>query len=276
MDKELCIVHANCQGEPLIERLLTCPDFAARYDCRLFTNYVCEPIPEALLADCSLFLYQHLGEGWGDLASEVLLSKVPAAAQHLCVPNMFFAGYWPTWSGEAGFDYRCTLLDELIELGLPPEETVILYLRTDMEARYDLLSTVTGTIERERAREAHTPIKYLDILVENYRDARLFNTVNHPGRQLSAHTAGGVLETLGFTPDRNAMDALGEPFPEFEQPINPKVAAFFGWDFGGPDTEYEIYGRKMTFARYAANYVMARQAGITDFIAYLQGAHSAI
>lgn len=273
MEKELCIVHANCQGEPLIERLLTCPDFAARYDCRLFTNYTREPVADELLADCSLLLYQHLGKQWGDLASDALLAKLPDTARHLCIPNMFFTGYWPTWTGEKGFDYRCTYLDELIGLTLPPEEVIMLYLHTDMGNKFDLLSMAAESLDLERKRESHTPIKYLDIIRENSRSTRLFNTVNHPGPLLMDHAAQGVLETLGYTPDPAAMKALGDPFPEFEQPINPKVADFFGLDFGGPDQQYNIYGRPLSFARFVTNYVSAQRDGFSDFIGYLQGAY---
>jgi hypothetical protein len=277
MTKELCIVHANCQGDPLVERLRLCPEFADRYECVLITNYTREPVPADLLSRCSLFLYQRLGPKWDELASESLLEKLPSDARSLCVPNMFFTGYWPTWSGATGFDYRCSLLDELIATPLPVEEIVLLYIHTDMAAKFDLLSMVIDTLERERQREAHTPVKYLDIISRDYRSEQLFNTVNHPRKRLMNHAASGVLRELGFTaPDAAALDALGEPFPEFEQPINPKVAAHFGWDFVGPDRLYEIYGRKMNFSRWVSNYVFAKKAGVKDFIGFLQGDDIAI
>ena len=277
MTKELCILHANCQGEPLLDRLNLCPEFSARYETRLFTNYVREPVPDELLGACSLFLYQYLDSKWDGLASEALLAKLPETARALCVPNMFFKGYWPLWSGQEGFNYRCAHLDEIIELGLPPEETALFFLHQEAAEKYDLLEMVAASIRQEREREAHTPVKYVDLLAANYRETRLFNTVNHPGPLLMDHAASEVLRLLGFdAPDPALFQGLGDPFPEFEQPINPKVASFFGWDFAGPDTLYEIYGRKMTFARYAANYVMARQADISDFIGYLQGKYVAI
>jgi len=272
MNKELCIVHANCQGEPLIERLKTCPEFSERYDVTLFTNYTREPIPAETLGRCSLFLYQYLDDKWNELASNALLKNLPESTTHLCIPNMFFKGYWPLWSGAQGFDYRCRHLDDFIAKKLPPEETILLFLHSDITTIYDLIDLVGQTIEQERGREARTPIKYLNLLIENYRDQRLFNTINHPGSFLMNHVARGILTHLGFESlNENAMESLGEPFPEFEQPINPKIGHFFGWNFAGADTQYEIYGRKMTFARYAANYVMARQANISDFIGFLQG-----
>ena len=272
MTKELCILHANCQGEPLLDRLNLCPDFADRYETLLFTNYARQPVPDELLGKCSLFLYQFLGAEWGGLSSKVLLAKLPDTARSLCIPNMFFKGYWPLWSGKKGFDYRCTLLDEILALGLPPEETILLFLRQKVDERYDLLEMVAESLQTERKREAHTPIKYVDLLTANYRETRIFNTVNHPGPLLLNHAAGEILRHLDLpVPDPALFEALGDPFPEFEQPINPKVADFFGWDFAGPDTEFEVYGRKLTFARYAANYVMAQQSGISDFIGYLTG-----
>lgn len=272
MGKELCILHANCQGEPLIKRLMTCPDFADRYECRLFTNYIREPIPDEALRSCNLFLYQHLGVEWDDLASATLLDKLSPNARHLCIPNMFFKGYWPTWTGQPGFDYRCMFLDELTDTDLPPEEVVMIYLHTNMATKFDLLTMVAESLELERERESHTPIEYVDIISRNYREIRLFNTVNHPRKLLMNHVARSVLMELGFEPPaHHVLDALGEPFPEFEQPINPKVGEYFGWRFTATDQQYRIYGRHMTFSRWVANYVFARRAKVKDFIGFLLG-----
>lgn len=274
MGKQLCIVHANCQGPPLLQRLMACPKFAEQYECRVYTNYVKEPVPDTELGQCDLFLYQYLGSGWGELASETLLKKLPDTAAHLCIPNMFFKGYWPLWSGEKGFDFRCQHLDEYIAKGLPPKQTIMLFLRSNADRLYKLLDLVSQSIEQEREREQHTPIKYLDVIIDNYRTQRLFNTVNHPGSLLMNHVARGVLQHLGFElPGDEVFEELGEPFPEFEQPINPKIASTFGWSFAMPDTQYRIYGRHMNYARYVANYVMCRDADIEDFIGYLQGAY---
>jgi hypothetical protein len=111
------------------------------------------------------------------------------------------------------------------------------------------------------------------LIEERFGREPLFNTVNHPGPMLMDHAARGVLRELGLPePDADGLAALGDPFPDFEQPVHPSVAAFFGWDFAGPDREYAVYGRKMSFAVWTAHYVHARQHGVTDFIGFLQGA----
>ena len=272
MGKRLCILHANCQGEPLLARLMASREFAAEYKCALFTNYTREPVPAEMLARCSLLLHQHLGDQWGDLASRNLQGRLPATAVSLCIPNMFFMGYWPTWSGRPGFNFRCSHLDELIDLGLSPEETTLLYLHADMAGKHDLRGILERTLEQEEHKQRLTPVGYVDLLKGRFGTRRMFNTVNHPGAGLLDRAARGILDHLGLeAPDEAALAALGDPFPEFEQPIHPGVAAFFGWDFAGQDTVYHVFGREMTFGRYVAHYVVARREGVSDFISFLQG-----
>ena len=270
MDRQLCVLHANCQGEPLAALLRLCPEFAARYEIRLFTNYTREPVPDEALASCGLFLYQHLGPHWDGLASEALLRKIPRSAAALCVPNMFFLGYWPLWHSAPGFDFRDRFLDHLLERGLSKTEILHLYLRTDLTRKYDLQALLDRSLEREREREAQTPVKYLDVILEGFRERMLFHTVNHPGPELMALAARGVLTRLGLTPPPEA-DLLGSArlFPEFQLPIHPQVAAFLGLAFAGPDTLYPVFGKKKTFAQYAENYVDCRLLGIEDFTGYL-------
>lgn len=271
MNKKNCIIHANCQGEPFIKRLMTSPEFAEQFECRLFTNYIREPIPASELAGCSLFLYQHLGPEWNELSSDALLAQLPDSTPALCIPNMFFKAYWPFWSGAPGFNYRDILLDEMINLGLPAEETIVLFLRMDIANKHDLTARVNAMIEQERQREAHTPIKYLDLILDTYREKRLFNTVNHPGPELLNHATRHILKHLHIAPaDETLLADIGDDFPEFEQPIHPKIAAFFNWDFAHDATEYDVYGTQMTYAKYVTNYVVAQKSGVEDFIAFLQ------
>ncbi len=269
MDKELCILHANCQGGPLRDLLLANGRFAARYEVRLVTNYTREPVPDAVLDACSLFLYQHLGPQWGELASESLLARLPGKAESLCVPNMFFLGYWPLWHSAPGFDFRDRLLDALLDMGLSKAEALHVYLKTDLGKKYDLDGLIGASIERERQREAATPIKYLDTVLAGFRDTMLFRTVNHPGPLLMRLAADGVLEHLGLRPAVADAAGAADLHPEFVLPIHPQVAEHLGLRFAGPDAEYPVFGKSKTFARYAEDYVDCRLLGIDDFTAYL-------
>ncbi|MCM0756596.1 WcbI family polysaccharide biosynthesis putative acetyltransferase [Desulfovibrio aminophilus] len=270
MERRPCVLHANCQGEPLAALLRLCPEFAARHDIRLFTNYTREPVPDGVLASCGLFLYQYLGPQWGELSSEALLKKIPGDAAALCVPNMFFMGYWPLWHNAPGFDFRDRFLDHLLDMGLSKAEILHLHLRTDLARKYDLQALLDESLEREQRRQARTPVQYLDTVLADFRERMLFNTVNHPGPELMALAARGVLAELGLTAPAEA-DLLSSArlFPEFQMPIHPQVAEFLGLSFAGPDTEYRVFGKKKTFAQYVEAYVDCRLLGIDDFTAYL-------
>lgn len=273
MDKRTAILHANCQGRPLAEALLASPEFARGFAPRVYLNYARQPVPEADLAACGLFLYQHLGPEWGELSSAALLSRLPADCPRLCIPNMFFRGPWPLWSGAPGFDYRDIFLDHLLSLGLPRRDILHLYLSTPLDRKYDLDALLAETAARERERQAHTPVQYLDYVLEHWRMRPLYLSVNHPGPELIALAAAGILRHLGLAapqPSRlPSLAALGEGYADFELPVHPQAAAFYGLAYGHDGQAFNVYGKAKTFARYAAAYVDCRQAGLDDFIGYL-------
>jgi len=273
MNTRPAILHANCQGEPLAAVLLSSPDFRQTYAPKVFLNYTRQEIPQADLDACGLFLYQHLGPEWGELASEALLRRLPAACPRLCIPNMFFQGPWPLWSGAPGFDYRDVHLDHLLDLGLPAQDILHVYLRTPLAAKYDLDALLDKTIRLERTRQARTPVPYLDFVLENFRARPLFFTVNHPGPELIALAGSGILRELGMAPPPlDARPRLEAWYSDFFLPIHPQVAAHHGLAYGGPDAAYPVHGRRLGFAEYAAAYVACRQAKVIDFIAFLQAA----
>ena len=270
MNKECCIVHANCQGEPLAAALGLHPEFAARYEVEVHLNYTRQRVPAERLAACSLFLYQHLGPEWGELASERLTAALPPSARTLAVPNMFCLAYWPLWSGAPGFDFRDVLLDDLLERGLSKAEILFLYLKGDLIANYAPDARVETSLAHERRKEAHTPVKYVDYMLAHLREEQLFNTVNHPGPRLLRHAARGVLRELGLEPPDFGPDDIPGLHPEFRLPIHPRVATRLGLDFAGKGATYPVYGREKTFAQYAENYVDCRLLGVDDFLGYLQ------
>lgn len=271
VERELCILHANCQGEPLAAALSASPDFARAFAPRAYLNYARQEIPQQALDACGLFLYQHLGPEWGPLASGELLARLPKNCRSLCIPNMFFRGPWPLWSGAPGFDYRDVYLDHLLGLGLPARDILHVCLRTSLTAKYDLAARLEETIAIERRRQAHTPVRYLDFVLDGFRARPLFLTVNHPGPELLAHAASGILAELGLAPMAGGF-ALPQDYQAFELPVHPQAAACYGLDYAREGATFNVYGRRMSFAEYAAAYVDCRLRGGSDFIGYLLAA----
>lgn len=271
MKKKKCIIHANCQGEALRDLLFLSENFESSYDVQIYTNYIHEKIPASALAECDLFLYQHLGPRWGELSSETLIAQLKKDCTQLAIPNMLFTFYWPTWSSNVDFAYPDSLLESLLEHNLSEWEILHLYLKSDISKMLELDKIIENAKKWERTKEAHTPIKYVDLMYESFRHHKIFKTFNHPGRELMIYVTEKVFELLGLeAPAKEKFINCPEPFPEFEMPIHPQVAEYWGLNFCNSETRYNVYGSLMTFKEYATLYIKCRKMGIDDFISFLR------
>lgn len=271
MKKELLLIHANCQGEPLSWFLGRLPGVADRYEIRLVNNYLREPLPDAMLSRCGLFLYQHLGSKWGELASERVKKRLPASCRSLAFPSMFLKAYWPFWGHVAAWEYPDTLLDTFLEKGLPPAEARRIYLHSNVVPAHDLSELFERSVERERTKERHTPIHHVEHMLADHKEAMVFNTANHPGHGLLCWLGGRILQELGWPqPEAGVPALMPHLHPEFRLPVHPKVAEAMGYAFADEHTRYPVYGRDLTFAQYVDEYILARTNGINEFISFLR------
>ena len=274
MARSLCIIHANCQGDPLRFLLESTPAFARFFEIKKYTNYLHEDISPADFERCALLLYQRLSDNWGNHATSKLLQLLPATAQHLCIPNMFFNGYWPLWTNKTHMAYGDLLLEHLAGLGLSAEEILHVYLYGRIATKFDLPGLMRTSRQQEERKEAGLEIPTLHLVDTYWREEQLFHTVNHPGPRLLLHVADGVLAALGMPPvPESARKALASQPEEFQQPIHPQVGEMHALPFAHASRRYPVYGQEMTFAQYAAAYVDCRlrhaeEAG-RDFVVYL-------
>lgn len=270
--REICVLHANCQGEPLARLLAASPEFSARWAVRHYTNYIREIIPQDVLEKATLFLYQHLGPEWGDAGSEALLARLGKTARAMCIPNMFFLGYWPFWTGKSPMPFGDHFLDKLYEAGAGKPEILRVYLHGKVAAIADLDDVVAKTLDVERAKEERCAVKTADFVAANWRAARLFQTVNHPDVPLLLHAADGILRRLGLggLPE-NVRDTFFFDYEGFCLPIHPGVGKHHGLAFADEGALYSMFGRRMTFAQYVSRYIDCRMNHMeSDFLAYLQ------
>ena len=268
----LCLIHANCQGEPLADALRLSPDFARLFRIRHYTNYIKEPLEQQDLDTASVFLYQHLGPCWEAVASDSLLARLAPSAVRFCLPNPFFMGYWPFWTAHSHIDFSDTLLDRLIEAGAQKPEIFKIYLEGDIRKFTDPDAVVADTLAREQKKEASCDVKTASLVEELWRSEPLFYTVNHPGKRLLFHIADAVLDFLGLPALTNeAKEAYTPDYANFELPIHPQLARYLSLPFAGQGHEFRIFDRRMDFARYVSRYIDCRQQGYTEsFMAYLQ------
>ena len=270
MSRELCLIHANCQGDSLRTLLAATPAFARCFEVYKYTNYLKESIPQQIFDRCRVFLYQHLGERWNDLASDALLARLHPVACRIQIPNLLFKGYWPLWTNKSSMNYGDALLDLLVSRGYAEAETLHVYLHGRLAEKYKLNALLSENLFRERLKEKGAAIALADYIEENWRMRQLFLTPNHPGKTLLLAVADAVLESLGLGRVPSSLrDAFAPDYPNFELPIHPQVGEHFGLPFAGADRIYNIYGRSMSFARYAACYVHCLSRRLGNFEAFL-------
>ncbi len=274
MPQEICIIHANCQGDNLQFLLSATPAFAQKFVVHKYTNYLHESIDEALLQKCSLFLYQELGGKWGDLSSHNLIQKLSQHAHFLQIPNMFFNGYWPLWTNATFMAYGDVLLEDLCSRGLSAQEILHIYTRGALLSTYDLEGLRQESHAKELAKEQNLSIKTLPFIEELWQEEQLFYTVNHPAPRLTLYVADAILQHLGLGCVPQSVRALYmAQQEEFIQPIHPHIAAKYNLAFGSVQRLYPVYGQEMTFAKYINAYIHCRlQSGedsVKDFVVYL-------
>ena len=270
--RELCLLHANCQGEPLSLLLNESQEFAARWRIQQYTNYTHEAIPESAPREASLFLYQYLGPGWSELSSDVLLGKLGPQAVPVCIPNLFFKGYWPAWTSDSPMDFGDVLLDRLYLSGAGKEAILRVYLRGKLEKLVDIGEAADESLRQEARKEERCDVKTQSFVAERWKTERLFQTVNHPDAPLLIHVAQGILSFLGLPPlSAAACGAFSYDYEGFSLPIHPQVGDFHSLPFAREETAYPVFGKNMTFAQYCERYIDCRLRNMEDcFLGYLQ------
>lgn len=270
---KLCIIHANCQGDPLAELLAASPEFSGSWRIRQYTNYTREEIPAAELAEAELFLYQYLGPEWEDVASDALLARLNSKARALCVPNMFFQGYWPFWTNKSPMaEFGDALLDKLIDSGARKPEILRVYLYGPVERMLDPAEALAETLRIERWKEERCAVRTADVVERHWRYEPLFHTGNHPGKRLLLHVADSLLDLLGLPPvPQTFRQSYSPEYANFDLPIHPRVGTFFQLPFATEDSLYAVFGRTMNCARYTSRYIDCRLNKVEEtFLGYLQ------
>lgn len=268
----ICILHANCQGGPLSRLLLASSEFSRRWDILHVPNYDRTPIPADALESCDLFLYQHLGPQWGELASARLLARLPVSARSIRLPNLFFQGYWPLWTSDSTMNFGDIYLDYLTDKGLTPAEIMHVYLHGRLDAVYNLEARIQNSRNYQQAKDAGALVSLEDYIDAHWREEQLFSTVNHPVPKISLMVADAVLEELGQSPlPPSILEKEGDALEcdrHLHLPIHPAVGRRFGLPFAGEERRYRIYDNMLTFRQYALAYVDCRRKGL-PFLVYL-------
>ena len=270
MNKELCIIQANCQVDGLVKLLFENKDFNQRFTLRRYTNFMREAVPYQELSNCAVFIYQHLGSKWDEQSSDCLLKQVNSKAKVLKIPNMLFKGYWPFWTNQSPSEFGDFFLDKLIAMGLNKSEIMHIYLHGNLERKYDLQGIFEESVAIERKKEVACLVQTVDLVLEKFKHEQVFYTINHPSPWLLALVGEAIFKELGLPLCANFYAQFPDPYPELQVPVHPQLAKIYGLKFAGQETRYNVYGKMKTFAEYTSNYIDSQLLDFKPLTSYLQ------
>ena len=268
---ELCILHANCQGDALRPLLENTPAFANHFSIAQYTNYIRQPVPEEEITHCRLFLYQYLDSKWGTSSSDHLLKLLPDGCQAIQIPNLFFKGYWPCWTNDTKeIDFADAVLETLLARGLNDIE--ILHVYESGALLGNVASTAEQSLRHEEKKEAGCPIQCAHILREFWQQEQLFLTVNHPAPRLIFHVADSLLHLLdlGHVP-KAIQKAYVHPDGNFWLPLHPALHNLLGLPFASKERKYRIFDKLLTHKEYTCCYLACRRHNVRNLAALLHG-----
>lgn len=270
-----CIIHANCQARPFIRLLTESQEFMSTWCIEYVVNFAKEPITSAMLADCDLFLYQHLGERWGDLSSKKLLAQLPNYARSFCLPNVINYKFWPfSIEPEKPYDlWLDTHIETLLERDLSVNDTALLVMRADFSKIYDLVSLQNASqgVEAKKTYVGNQEIN--EFIQENIDKEMLFTTPNHPAGSLLFYITNHMLKEFGFatlktSPEKNSLVCDDE----FYLPIHPFFGKYYNVPYITENTRYPVYGNNLTYREFLLCYIDARKNKIPLF-SYFEQLH---
>ena len=267
MDKQLCVIQANCQADGLVRLLCNSPEFNSRFTLRRYTNFLREPVPPGEMEACSVFIYQHLGDKWKETSSAVLLGRLNPKARVLKIPNMLFKGYWPFWTNNSPSEFGDFFLDQLIAMKLSKSEIMHVYLHGRLDNKFDLEGMLAESVETERAKEKGCVVQTVDWILERFRNEMLFFSINHPNMELLKLVAGEIFRELDL-PEPAAL-RVPNLYPEFTVPVHPQLGRICGIKFAGADARYNVFGKMKTCEEYTSNYIDSQLLQIRPLTAYL-------
>lgn len=267
MDKELCVIQANCQADGLVRLLSENKDLNSRFSLRRYTNFLHESVPHEELASCTAFIYQHLGEKWAEISSINLLKQVNPRAKLLQISNMMFKGYRPFWTNRGPSEFGDSFLDQLIAMKLNKPELIHIYLNGNLEKKFDLRSMFKESLEIERQKKVDCIVQTVDHVPERFREEQVFYLINHPDMVL----LGVVAKKIFREPELPLPNNFEVPdlYPELTIPIHPQLAKIHGLKLVDENTKYNVFGKMKTCAEYTSIYIDSQILNMQPLTAYL-------
>jgi polysaccharide biosynthesis acetyltransferase WcbI-like protein len=252
------IVYGNCQAgifAGLLDSELATRD-GHRVIYRRNFDHPFEEGPELSRKDvssCSLLFEQHDHDRFPEH------NLLPTNCPMITFPSLDSVLFWPFQSMNpydkldpplfpwGHFPYGDRVIVGCIEKGMAPDEILQYYLNEWAAYMPDLNRLFEVEAARLAARDVACQVKIADYFLRHFRQRRLFWTINHPSKEMSAEltrrllNAGSRFLTALGDIDEEAVQRFGakHPLDDLAVPIHPRLAEHFKLEWY--DAERELH-----------------------------------
>ncbi len=275
--KKVCIIYSNCQNRLLAKYLHKSKEFNQKYTIKRYRAHLLmrkgATIPDKVLKQAELFIYQPVKNIHGISSSEYLLSRLSRNCQCISFPSIYFTGYFPQYCRNpvpqtSNINYPGGIIPHgdaniitMLKQGFKEKEIITKLCDPNFYSQKFLLLNLQQTLEELARRESELTIKISNFIRVNYRDYYLFHTQNHPSDILGVYVANQILKqihlpTLGNELSFNnpSVDVLNH----IQLPIYPSVIKNLELTFAKDILSYRhgsFYTDKMTLEKYVSEYI---------------------
>ena len=255
-----CLIYGNCQVEPLREILEKNSNFAKSYrflDLKPVHLLEASDVAdlETKIAQTDVFIHQAVSDyyqGIEQFGTNYLRSRLASGSKAIAIPGAYFTGYHPATinlkDGDGNkitepCDYHDVNLLYLFDKGKTVTEAIELIQQEDFYQAEYILDNLATTLKELRRREAELDFAISDFIEQNYRQQKLFHTINHPGVVLLTYIANCILKLLEIPPNNQSPKSEALDFTAF--PIYPSVAKALELEFTS-QPQYSIKGETLS------------------------------
>lgn len=274
--RKILVCYGNCQIDNLVSLILTSEKLREIYLILYFPpvqsvdEEECKNgFPDTVIREIDLFIYQDVSREnkfSARLASIELIEKLREDAIRICIPNVYWTGYFPQFCANK---YNPQL--QGIRGGLFPygdknihrlwrehdaDEIVFILSQEDFYSKEEVMANAELSLQELRNREAVCDIKISDFIEAEYKEHYLFYTTNHPTNYLLKELVIRIFDHL-LMKISDIHEEIAEENDSREIAIYPSVKKYLGLRFKKETFCWLtlIKNESLTFQDYVIDYI---------------------
>ncbi|MCI8373329.1 MAG: hypothetical protein HFI75_13255 [Lachnospiraceae bacterium] len=277
-EKKIALLYGICHLRGISECLRQSKEFTERYEVFYYANYLISSVYgnmrfQYIITKCDLLIYNFAASPESSRMNEAVLSRLPKKGKTLCLPIIYFGGYFPQSQrmfnemnpyaikcdgyNYTPFSYGDSWLNQCIDQGMSVADILDSLYHTDIYDEQFLESYLENEWKRFRFQEQQGEFRFADYIQENFQKRRLFRNEGHMENEILIYYARQVLEKLDVDDTLNIID---EPLMKCSQHlIYPSTAKILGleWDVMNEILDLYTYNgwKKISVCEFVEKYV---------------------